>query len=441
MNILLIAIDTLSARHMGCYGYQRDTSPFLDQVAEENALFESLYCQAIPTQPSFTSLYTGQYAITHGIVAHGTTGRLDKKAPFLATLLQQHGYTTCAVDNLYSHQEWFARGYEFYITPWHKGRYAQATPWEVYNARAVPWLKQHKSEHFFMFVHYWDPHTPYVPPEGYRGLFYEGNPTDPSNHSLDGLCKHPLGEPFKQWFDQHLMPGITDAEYIKAMYDSEIRYVDEGVRRLLETLDELEIADNTLIIIFSDHGEMMYKHGIYFDHHGLYDEDIHVPLIVRWPGVTETGTRIPHLVQHIDIAPTILEIADIAVPQEMEGSSLVPYLTGGCDAPLYPYLVSLECTRQMKWALRGDGYKYILAREEDYRGGPMRELYDLKKDPHEMNNIADQQPEQARELEAILEGWIAQMMAHNGLTEDPLVAHGLTMGSSWKEWVETHGYW
>ena len=440
MNIVLIAIDTLSARHMSCYGYGRKTTPFLDEYAKEGALFESLYCQAIPTQPTYTSVYTGQYAITHGIVSHGGTRDLDMEAPFLPEIMQRNGYTTCAVDNLYRHKNWLARGYEFYINPRLKGRYAQAVPCEQYNARAIPWLRSHADEKFFLFVHYWDPHTPYLPPERYRGLFYDGDPCDPENKSLEGLWKHPFGEAWKKWFDQ-LKPGITDAEYIAAMYDSEIRCVDDGLRELLAALGDLHLVDDTAVLIFSDHGEMMYKHGLYFDHHGLYDEDIHVPLIIRGAGAGEKGLRIPHLVQHIDLAPTILDIAGISPPDSMEGKSLVPCLKGELDEPIYPYLVTEECTRMIKWGLRTDKYKYILARERDYRNGPMRELYDLASDPHEMKNIAEERPDTARNLEDTLEGWISGMMKKNGLSEDPLVANGLTLGADWFKWVKRHGYW
>jgi len=440
MNVLLVAIDTLSARHMGCYGYRRDTCPYMDTLAAENALFESLYCQAIPTQPSYTSLFTGQYAVTHGIVSHGGTRVLSRDAPWLPSLLRDAGYTTCAVDNLYGHKEWFSRGYEFYITPRLTGEYAQAVPCESYNTRAIPWLESHADEPFFMFVHYWDPHTPYIPPKEYRSLFYEGDPCDPANKSLEGLEHHPLGGVWQSWFDR-LMPGITDADYIVAMYDSEIRYVDDGLRELVDALARTGAADRTLIIILSDHGEMMYRHRMYFDHHGLYDQDIHVPLIIRWPSHAGRGIRIPHLVQHIDIAPTILEALGLEVPPQMEGSSLVPYLTGERDEPLYPYLVSLECTRMMKWALRKDGYKFILARQRDYLNNPMRELYELASDPDELHNLAEERSEVAAAMEATLEEWISRMMAKNNLTEDPLVSNGLTMGTGWLQWVREHGYW
>lgn len=440
MNIVLIAIDTLTARHMSGYGYERKTSPFMDEYANGQALFESCYCQAIPTHPSYTSTFTGQYAITHGVVSHGGGRDISWKVPFLPAVLRANGYTTCAVDNLYDHKEWFARGYEFYINPQIRGEACHNIPCEHINSRAIPWLKAHAKEKFFLFIHYWDPHTPYLPPEKYRDLFYKGDPCDPKNKSLEGLWRHPFGQPWKEWFDR-LMPGITDAEYIVAMYDSEIRHVDDGVRDLLGAVETLGLADDTLVVIFSDHGEMMYKHGIYFDHHGLYDDNLHVPLIVGWPGTKRKGMRIPHLVQHIDIAPTIFDAAGVEIPASVEGHSLLPYLRGEFDEPLYPFLVAEECTRMMKWAIRTDAHKFILARQRDYRHGPMRELYDLKADPHEMNNIVEQEPEIARELEGMLEVWIAAMMRKTGLKVDPLVANGLTLGADWEKWVMEHGYW
>jgi arylsulfatase len=424
---------------MSAYGYGRSTTPCIDEYAKDAVLFESCYCQAIPTQPAYTSVYTGQYAITHGIVSHRGARDLDRAAPFLPELLQREGYTTCAVDDLYGHKPWLARGYEFYINPPRGAQRGQTTSCEQYNTRAIPWLRSHAREKFFLFVHYWDPHTPYLPPERYRHLFYDGDPCDPDNRSLEGLWQHPFGREWRTWFDR-LMPGITDAEYIVAMYDSEIRYVDAGVQQLLDAIEELGLSEDTLVVIFSDHGEMMYHHGLYFDHHGLYDQDIHVPLIIRSPRSNNTGRRVPHLVQHVDIAPTILDLAGIPVPDAMEGTALTPYLSGERDDPIYPFLVTEECTRMMKWGLRTDQHKYILAREQDYLGGPMRELYDLQSDPSEMANLAEACPDLAAELEHTLEGWIAHMMEKNGLTADPLVAHGLTLGAGWVEWAGTHGY-
>ncbi|MFQ6132498.1 MAG: sulfatase [Armatimonadota bacterium] len=449
MNILLIAIDTLRADHLGCYGYHRSTSPNLDELAAQGALFKQLLCGCVPTQPSYTSLYTGQYSVTHGIVTHGGTKWPADGSPFFTHDLQPAGYTTCAVDNLYGMQKWFAAGYEFYINPTGRVHHFQTVDCQVYNSRAIPWLRAHANEQFFMFVHYWDPHTPYLPPERLRGLYYDGNPCDPQHSTMDRLYEQPFGDWWSEsWFKRLQDDRITDAEYIVAMYDSEINYVDEAVGELLNALDETGHTDDTLVIVFSDHGELMYRHDIYFDHHGLYRGNLHVPLIMRWPERIPAGTVVEPLVQHIDIAPTILEAAGAEVPQGMEGHSLLAHATGRTDERLYDYLITQECTWQAKWAIRTDDHNFIKARvpdagerQPDLHGMPPQELYDLRADPDELSNIAEERPNVAAQLEQKLEAWIAEMMAKNGLAQDPLVAQGITLGKRWHEWVQEKGYW
>lgn len=431
MNILFIAIDTLRADHLGCYGYARNTSPNIDALAAQGTAFDSAIAPGIPTHPSFVTINTGQYPITHGIVAHGGERGISRSAPWLASILQKNGYTTCAIDNLGEWRFGFTQGYEFYIDPTRRRALSINCDNREINRRAIPWLKAHAKEQFFMFVHYWDPHTPYLPPRAYRTLFYKGNPEDPNNHSLDGLMDHPLGRAWREaWFGK-LGKNITDAEYLKALYDAEIRYCDEGVGKLIATLDSLKLSENTLVVLMSDHGELMYRHKIFFDHHGLYDGNLHVPLIFRGPNVTPK--RVPHLAAHVDVAPTLLDFCGLPVPEEMEGMNLAPWLRGESDEPTREFVVSQECTWQMKWSIRTHTHKFIAAREEDFYHSPMRELYDLRTDPDELHNIVEEDPDTARGLEAKLEAWIAEKMSKNGLSEDPLVAHGITLGKAWKE--------
>jgi len=431
LNVLLIAVDTLRASHLGCYGYGRATSPNIDRLASEAVVFDALIAPAIPTHPSFVTLNTGQYPITHGVVAHGGTRGVPRSAPWLPSLLQKAGYTTCAIDNLGDWRFGFATGYEFYIDPTRKRALSINCDNREINRRALPWLEQHAREPFFMFVHYWDPHTPYLPPRAYRKLFYDGDPCDPDNHSLDAMAAHPLGRTWREtWLNQR-GKRITDARYVEALYDAEIRYLDEGIKKLLDALAKLGIADDTLVIVTSDHGELMYRHGVFFDHHGLYDGNLHVPLIFRHPDMAPG--RIPHLVAHVDLAPTILEWCGVEIPEAMEGVSLAPLARGESSEAVRDFVVSEECTWQMKWSIRTPAHKFIVAREEDFYHTPMRELYDLRDDPEELHNIAGDDPETARALEDTLETWIADKMARNGLTEDPLVAHGLTLGRAWQE--------
>jgi arylsulfatase A-like enzyme len=428
MNILVIAVDTLRADHLGCYGYGRDTSPNIDALARESVVCETHFSCAIPTHPAFTTINTGQFSITHGIVAHGGTRDIPKTSPWLPLLLTKAGYTTCAVDNLSQSRLDFRRGFEFYIDPTQRRALSINADNREINRRLLPWLEHHRSEPFFLFVHYWDPHTPYLPPRAYRNLFYEGDPCDPVHRSLEGMEKHPLGKVWREtWFNQ-LGPGITDAEYIVGLYDAEIRYCDEGIGQLLRKVDELGLRDDTLVVLLSDHGELMYRHGIFFDHHGLYDGNLHVPCLFRHPSLKPR--RIPQLTGHLDLAPTLLDWCGIEVPAEMEGVSLLPWLRGQRVDPVRDFMVCQECTWQMKWALRTRTHKFILERQPDVYGTPPRELYDLSTDPEELHNLAEQQPELAQQLEAQLLGWIEAKMAQNGLSEDPLVAHGLSLGKN-----------
>ena len=432
MNVLLIGIDSLRADRLGCYGYGRPTSPFMDGLAAQGLLFEQFFAPVIPTQPSFTTFFSGQMPTTHGIMAHRGDWRFADDRPFLPELFQAAGYATAAIDNLADHhqKDWFRRGFDAYINPREPGTYPDCF---LYNRAAIEWLKHKGDRPFFMFVHYWDPHTPYLPPKSYRNLFYEGDPTVRHPGSLKGFYERPLMDWWpEKWMDRLAQewPGasgghIADIEFVRAQYDSEVRCADDGVREMVGALEEMGVLDDTAIVIWGDHGEELGEHGIYFDHHGLYESDIKVPLIVRWPGVY--GRRIGALTQHMDLAPTILEGAGLSVPEAMDGQSLWPLIRGQANGRP-DVLLTGECTWMAKWALRRDGWKVIVAREPDFYGKPARELYDLANDPGEQRNLAEDDPARAREMAAQLEDVLWARLKQAGRSEDPVAAHGITLG-------------
>lgn len=285
-----------------------------------------------------------------------------------------------------------------------------------------------------MFVHYWDPHTPYSPPERYRDLFYDGDPTVLNPGSLDPFYRKPIKP---EWLDDWLIPltrdyagtdaPLTDVEFVRAMYDAEVRCADDGVAELLETIDRLGLGDDTVVIVFGDHGEALGENGVYFDHHGLYDSVIRVPLLVRWPGLPG-GRSLDALVEHSDLGPTILDAARIDVPAEMDGFPILPLLTEEQRALRENVLLTEECTWMAKWALRKGGWKLILSRERDFYGSPMRELYDLEADPGETHNRAAEDVARADAMERELERLLTSRLAKAGRTEDPVRAHGITLG-------------
>lgn len=427
LNIVLLTVDSLRADHLGCYGYERATSPFMDAFARTGVLAERFIAPAIPTQPSYTTLLTGQLPITHNIVSHGGHANIAREAPMLPEILAQAGYTTCSVDNLWRHRFWYGRGFEFIIDPSVTKNLLISVTCEELNHRTIPWIKQHADEPFFLFMHYWDPHWPYVSREKYRHLFYEGNPTDPNNHSLDRWWEDYMGEVARDTWLRTPQGHITDADYVTALYDQEIRHLDDGMRDIFTAIDELGLAERTLVVVLADHGESMTEHNIFYDHSGLYESVLRVPMIMRLPGRLPAGLRLPQMVQHVDIAPTLLEAAGLGVPPVLEGKSFWRLAAGQDQQGGYDEVASLECTWKAQWCLRTPRYKFILSRDADEDGTFPRELYDLEQDPGEEHNIVAERPDLAASLEARLEEWIAERLRAAGRTEDPLREQGTSL--------------
>ena len=406
MKVVFVVIDTLRADHLGCYGYRRPTSPRLDALARESVLFERTYASDVPTQPSYTAIFTGQRGIRTGVVSHSTAEDLPDSTPYLSEIMAQNGHETAGVSTLFFMKKYFARGFHTYMNPvaHERHRIQQVTAAEI-NRHAVPWLRAHAERDFFLFLHYWDPHSIYRAPEArYRRMFYRrGDPTDPKNKSLAALDKQLVG-PFVRGHLDAVREGLTDAEYMIAQYDGEIRYVDTRFGEVLDLLDELGIADDTLLIVTSDHGESMTEHEHFFDHVSVYEQVVRVPLLVRWPRRLAGGRRVGALVQNIDLAPTILEAARIEKPQALQGRSLLPLCRGETEMG-YPFVVSNQGLWQAKRMLSDGRWKVIRAIDNGFWPAPALELYDLDEDPGEMRNLAEQMPAQAAELELRLRRW------------------------------------
>jgi arylsulfatase A-like enzyme len=434
-NIILISADSLRANHLGCYGYGLATSPEIDRMASRGVLAEQMFCPVIPTQPSHTTIFTGQSPLRHGVVAHGGKSRLARNAPFLPELLHNEGYVTCAVDTLFRERMWFARGYEYIIDPSIKHVFYANVTQEELTDRAVQWIRNvADSDPFFMFIHYWDVHYPYVPPKKYRELFYPGGtPIDPNNHALDEWWSHPIGEMAKDTWLRTGKGVINDPNFVTGLYDGEIKYLDDGIGFLLTSLEQMGQLENTMIVFMADHGESMTEHRVFYDHYGLYDNVINVPFIVHWPaGNLKSGLRLNPVRQSFDVAPTILEATETEIPEEMDGKSFYRQLTGEEEPAGYSRFITMESTWQAKYALRTPQHKLILARQQDLLGNPMRELYDLQADPLEEKNLAEAEPTLAGELERELEGWIASTLEAVGRKEDPVVQEGASMIQIWR---------
>lgn len=364
-NVLLITLDTVRADRLGCYGYENIETPNFDQLAQRGILFENASCQVPITLPSHASILTGLYPPNHGIRLNGPY-LLPSDVPIVSSMLQDKGYKTGAFvsASVLLAQFGLSRGFDVYddkvfdaSTTYMPERRAADTA-----ERAMNWLKNRPQGAFFLWVHFFDPHMPYDPPE-----------------------------PFK-------------AQYGHNPYDGEIAYVDHVVGKLLATLDEKGETDNTLIILTADHGEGLGEHGEMTHALFVYDGTIRVPLIVvppkrqvKQPSALQPGTRISRIVETVDIVPTILDVLGMKTSVRFDGKSLLgPEQQEPRNAYaecLYPMSLGwspLQTARQKQW-------KYIQA--------PRRELYDTHSDPFEQDDLYSDDNEQARQLEKWLAGF------------------------------------
>ena len=420
MNIVFIALDTQRADHLGCYGYEKDTSPIMDALAAQGVVFERCYAPNIPTHPSFTTMLTGKEAITHNIVNIGGRVPIEENIKLLPEILKEHGWRTAAIDTMGRH---FKRGFDTYISPeWDRSDPLTLRRAEHITDAALPvleTLKADKETPFFLFLHYWDPHTPYLPPADFRTMFYpkDADPYDINNHSMDKAWNDEMF----QWYFHDWMPGVTDSSYVNALYDAETAYMDWQLRRLFAALEP--IKDDTLIVITADHGEILDEQLGFYDHHGLYEGNVHIPLILIWPGKLPAGKRVPGFVQNLDYLPTFFELAGIPDTENLEGKSLLPCIFGECDGN-YDELFLSEATWEVKRAYRNNKWKFIHSFEPDPHNRPLQELFDLEADPTEQVNLAEQHPEIVAELKARLDAWVEKRLTETGRTEDPVPLQG-----------------
>ena len=434
-NVIVIALDTQRADHLSCYGYPRLTSPHIDRFAAQGVVFEDAYSEHIPTHPGYTTLFSGKDVFSHQIVTQGGSVELDPAVRMLAQSLQEQGYFTGAADNL---GRWFDRGFDAYERyRWDQSNLKEWRKAEAVNDKFLPLIEQAagkrgrkgrggKPQPFFLFAHYWDPHTPYLPPPPFSRMFYTGDETDPKNRSMDPVFGfEPFSEYFKTW-----MGGVTDIRFPIAQFDAEIAYVDAALGHVFTMLDELRLADDTLVVITADHGEILDDHVGYFDHHGLYEGNVHVPLIMRLPGRVVAGKRVPGFVRLRDVAPTILEaigLGELAPKEKMEGRSLWDLITSGRRrrSPIEALYLT-ECTWMRKRAWRTREWKLIQALEPDFHNLPPLELYNLHEDPQEQHNRAEERTDVVQELLGRMELHVTRRLARTKLP-DPSQTQSITL--------------
>jgi arylsulfatase A-like enzyme len=403
-NLVLIGIDTLRRDHLGCYGYERATSPNIDRLAGEGVLFEDVVSQAPWTLPSFATVFTSLYPTQHGagitVAGAGHFGQSMRTSfPPLAMILLKHGYSTGAIINgpALSPEYGLDRGFESYEgTPGWKQRPADSVTRE-----ALKWIDAHRDEPFFTFVHYFDPHVPYSPPAPYDTLFdpsYKGRVGKGFDRDTYALARQALslsGDPRAE----------ADWRHLGALYDGEIAFTDEAVGQLLQGLANRGLRQNTLVVLLSDHGEEFFDHSGFEHGHTLFDELIKVPLVFSLPGVVPENRRVARQARLVDVLPTVLDIMGVRPETHFEGTSLRPLISGD------------ENTDDVKQALLSQPFAYsesILygTEKKSVTVYPWKLIYDtvtgeqmlynLKHDPCEQRNAVATDPETRRVLEEVL---------------------------------------
>lgn len=401
-DVFLIVLDTLRSESLFTYGYNKETMPNLTQFAEESTLFKNALSTSSFTPPSHLSIISGSY-VDSEIMEIPTEQTLTE-------ILKSDGYgTICVSANRLVTTENFVRGFDIYADcvsvpalyqyfmsfkflykMFHNKIfnaqflfYHKHTRAEDVNASVFPLLHKHKNRNLFFFVNYLDPHDPYFPHQ-----------MDPESGPLS------LENGFIRRIENWRRPDLAEVQWdrVNELYDQELEYLDKHLGDLFEKLKDLDLWEDSIVIVTSDHGELLgennrLSHGV-----TLYENEIKVPLIIKYPKKLPRNIIVEDLVQTVDIVPTILDIIDIGIPGSMHGRSLLPLVGERKETEIHEYVYLSQYNYR---AIRSMEWKYIRNTKDN-----SEELYSIKTDPDELENLAKIEPERLKELAGILDLYI-----------------------------------
>ena len=447
MRILYVDIDTLRPDHLGCYGYHRPTSPNIDALAAEALVFDNVHASDVPCLPSRTAWLTGRFGIQNGVVNHGGTdadpvidgagrgfwSRLQIDSfPSRLAAAGFHTVTVSSFAQRHSAFHWYAGFDETYNV----GKVGLETADEVL-ALAADWLRRNgRSDHWFLHVHLWDPHTPYRAPASYgepfadlalpEWLTEEVRARDWAGcgpHSAQECAGFAPDEKAARLFPRQPQQ-IPDGAGVRRLfdgYDTGVRMADDLVGSLLTQLAELGVdgrdEDGTAIMISSDHGEALGELNVYGDHQAADQVTTRVPMILRWPGLP-TGVRHQALHYQFDVNATILELLGQRVPSRWHATGRAEPWRAGVDVGRDHLVVS-----QAAWAcqrgVRFGDWIYLETRHDAYHRWDDVMLFDVGRDPHQQRDLSGERPEVVAEGADRLRTWRDAMLPGAARGRDP----------------------
>jgi len=424
-NVLIYTIDTLRADHASVYGYNRDTTPFLNKLGATGVVFEDCQAQATWTKSSIASLMTSLYSFTHGIISDADT--IPQGASTLAEQLRAAGYTTASIVSTpyVGRATGLEKGFDYLLEYPVVSREVnpqtdRATDSIALNRVAFPWLEKHRDEPFFLYLHSTDPHAPYDPPAPFDAAF--ANPAETAlfekNYSSFRTI-HAYGGGAVITREVCQRAGINPDSFIrqaKDRYDGEIRHNDRSLQLLLGKMKELGVLENTLVIVLSDHGEEFWEHGWTAHGHSVYQELTHCLLLMWNPALLPNARRIGEPAQLIDVMPTVLDLMGLKAPEIMEGQSLMPLLRGqrfkrqnlvmsSRFAAARPEGIVPENSTD-SFAIVNTRWKFIYRNKAAKAGIKKIELYDRNVDRTEAHDVAAEHPDEVDNMMAALTAWI-----------------------------------
>ncbi|MDO8142623.1 MAG: sulfatase [Candidatus Brocadiales bacterium] len=409
-NILLFTVDACRPDHFGCYGYNRNTTPNIDKLAKEGVLFTHAFSQSAWTTPGMISIFTSLYPPTHGVDAKDRTLKDDVLT--LPKVLKGNGYTAPVLPRFVDIQNYWHLGFDVVD----KERFSGEEGEDL-----LKLLEAYKDQRFFIWYHYHGLHLPYNPQKPYDKIFQE----DISGGMTAETESIGLVKTKSVIRNGSVSFNSAEKKAVVALYDGQIRQLDDYMGLLMEKMKQWGILDNTILIITSDHGEELFEHG-FIGHAStslnakLYDEIIHIPLIIRWPKKVEHRI-VDELVQQIDVMPTILDMLGLPIPEGLHGYSLLPFIRGKPMNNLRPVFcetilggfqstkemeeIKLRCVRTKEWKLIYTNTPGHDLNSEGVNNGKY-ELYNLSNDPKEERNITENHPDVVKDLKKNLFQWI-----------------------------------